>query len=333
MESIQYAVLAPSIYNTQPWKFSLHENAVHLYPDLNRRLPVVDPQNQQLYLSLGCALENLVIALKFFGLQTEVMLFNYEHDDCIRVEVSRPAQPLATTTDSTLFRAIPKRQNNWRTFHRVSIPAEDLRKLNHLGLENGVHSKFFTDRKWIRSWINWTIDSDRIQMKEEDFREELLSWIRFGSFELSRFRDGIPAESLGVLSRPRWLASFFFRHYPLGESRAKRDAELIEGSAGLILFQVKNNNREGWVNAGRSAQRMALKLTSLGIQHSFMNQSLETPEVKMRIRDALETEGMFPQVLFRIGYADPVPRTVRRSIDAVIISPYETGTSVVQVAV
>ena len=61
-EIIHYATLAPSGHNTQPWKFSIKDNSILIYPDYSRRLSVVDPDDHALFISLGCALENLVIA-------------------------------------------------------------------------------------------------------------------------------------------------------------------------------------------------------------------------------------------------------------------------------
>ncbi|MBD3386211.1 hypothetical protein GF407_14980 [candidate division KSB1 bacterium] len=61
VEMIRFATMAPSGHNTQPWKFSLHENTITIFPDYKRRLAVVDPDDHALFISLGCALENLII--------------------------------------------------------------------------------------------------------------------------------------------------------------------------------------------------------------------------------------------------------------------------------
>jgi nitroreductase len=74
-ELIRYATLAPSGHNTQPWKFSIKENSIRIFPDFTRHLTVVDPDNRELYISLGCALENLVIAARYAGYDSEVEYF------------------------------------------------------------------------------------------------------------------------------------------------------------------------------------------------------------------------------------------------------------------
>lgn len=56
---VRYATLAANGHNTQPWKFAVHQDAIEIHPDYGRHLPVVDPENRELWISLGCSLENL----------------------------------------------------------------------------------------------------------------------------------------------------------------------------------------------------------------------------------------------------------------------------------
>lgn len=64
---VHFATLAANGHNTQPWKFAIQENAIEIHPDTSRRLPVVDPVHRELWISLGCALENLLIAARADG--------------------------------------------------------------------------------------------------------------------------------------------------------------------------------------------------------------------------------------------------------------------------
>ena len=63
-ELVRYATLAPSSHNTQCWKFRVEDNAIAILPDLARRTPAVDPDDHHLFVSLGCAAENLVQACR-----------------------------------------------------------------------------------------------------------------------------------------------------------------------------------------------------------------------------------------------------------------------------
>ena len=75
-ELIRYTILAPSGHNTQPWKFSINGNIVRIFPDYSRRLPARDPDDRELFISLGCALENLVVSARYAAINPEI---DYSH--------------------------------------------------------------------------------------------------------------------------------------------------------------------------------------------------------------------------------------------------------------
>ena len=64
---LNYAILAPSSHNSQPWKFNVTKDEILVFVDKSRRLQVADADQRELYVSLGCALENLIIAADHFG--------------------------------------------------------------------------------------------------------------------------------------------------------------------------------------------------------------------------------------------------------------------------
>lgn len=70
-ELVRYATLAPSSHNTQCWKFALQERRISIVPDFSRRCPAVDPDDHHLFVSLGCAAENLIQAAKAHALMGE----------------------------------------------------------------------------------------------------------------------------------------------------------------------------------------------------------------------------------------------------------------------
>src|SRR6202035_5037726 len=67
-ELVRYATLAPSSHNTQCWKFRVQERSITIEADVSRRCPVVDPDDHHLFVSLGCATENLAQAALANGL-------------------------------------------------------------------------------------------------------------------------------------------------------------------------------------------------------------------------------------------------------------------------
>jgi hypothetical protein len=121
-ELLRCATLAPSSHNTQCWKFALEKDAVTILPDLSRRCPAVDPDDHHLFVSLGCAAENLIQAARAHGLRGEAD-FN-ETRSAVRITLS-PVAPEATG----LFNAIASRQSTRAEYDGKPIASDDLNRL------------------------------------------------------------------------------------------------------------------------------------------------------------------------------------------------------------
>ena len=125
-EIVRYATLAPSGHNTQPWKFAVAENTIRIFPDYDRQLPVVDPEHRELFISLGCALENLVVAAAGAGYAADVACFPADEPECLRVTLSpgpvgtggpggRHRRPAMHALVSTMAgRSLPPIWRDWR---------------------------------------------------------------------------------------------------------------------------------------------------------------------------------------------------------------------------
>lgn len=105
LEFVRYAMLAPSSHNTQCWKFRIGEGAVSIFPDFQRRCPVVDPDDHHLFVSLGCAAENFIQAAAANGFQGTAT-FNAAGDESVNIAL----EPVKSIV-SPLFEVIPFRQS------------------------------------------------------------------------------------------------------------------------------------------------------------------------------------------------------------------------------
>ena len=85
---IEYGTKAPSGHNTQPWKFTFSENEIQIHPDFERALPIVDPDNHALYISLGCSAENIILASRNIGYNADLLYIIDAADDssCVNLE-------------------------------------------------------------------------------------------------------------------------------------------------------------------------------------------------------------------------------------------------------
>lgn len=110
-ELVRCATLAPSSHNTQCWKFAIEDKAITILPDLSRRCPAVDPDDHHLFVSLGCAAENLIHAASAHGLQAECS-FDATRDGLFSAASGSPSIP--TRLGELAFRWIvtPRGEND-----------------------------------------------------------------------------------------------------------------------------------------------------------------------------------------------------------------------------
>jgi len=133
------AALAPSGHNTQPWRFSVEGERITILPDPSRRLPVVDPDDHALYISLGCAVENLVVAARGEGYHAEVDDTGLDGEDPALTVHLRPGG----TSDGPgngLPAAISQRQSTRRPYDGRAVPVADLGRLEAASRQEGVDS-------------------------------------------------------------------------------------------------------------------------------------------------------------------------------------------------
>lgn len=136
---IRYATLAANGHNTQPWRFHVEGNVIDILPDLSRATPVVDPDDHHLYVSLGCAAENLLIAATATGRHGQ--LGTNAGGDRIRYSFSR-----AEARPHPLLAAIPMRQSTRAEYDGRSVPAADIESLRQSAETPGVRLILLTDR-------------------------------------------------------------------------------------------------------------------------------------------------------------------------------------------
>jgi hypothetical protein len=312
---IHSATLAPSGHNTQPWKFAIRDNSILVFPDYSRRLQVVDPDDHALFISLGCALENLVIAANHKGFRARVDYFlQDEQPEHIRVTLEKDG----VESDPDLFNAIQTRQSTRSQYDGRPIPAADLEKLKQASQQDHVSCILFTQEAHIEPIIEFVKEGNRLQFRNQSFVRELISWIRFNKKNALATCDGINSASMGLPYVPRWLGKFILNTFATPEGEAKKCEKLIRKSSGLALFIAQANDKEAWINVGRSFERVVLKATALNIKHAHMNMPCEEVEVRQKLQQHLGLQHEQPLLLLRIGYSNPMPESYRRPVDAVL---------------
>jgi hypothetical protein len=312
-EIVRCATLAPSGHNTQPWRFRIDGRAIAILPDLSRRTPVVDPDDHHLYVSLGCAAENLLLAARAFGLPG-TMEFRPDADGVVSVAMER-----AKPEESALFRAIPDRQCTRADYDGKALHPDELRLLEAAGSGDGVSVLLLTERASIERVLDHVVQGNTTQVRDPAFVDELERWIRFGDGEAVRSADGLTARSTGNPPAPRWLGRLMFRALFRAKPENDKCARQIRSSAGIAVFVSDVDDRAHWVEAGRCYQRFALQATALGIRNAFVNQPVEVADLRPGFACALGLGGRRPDLVVRFGRGPSMPRSLRRPLDAVLV--------------
>ena len=191
-ELIRCATLAPSSHNTQCWKFAFAADgrSISLLPDLARRCPAVDPDDHHVFVSLGCATENLVQAALAHGLQGQAQFD--AAGDMVRVSLE-PTRPQATP----LFTAIAQRQCTRGDYDGKPLSTAELDLLQRAGSSDSVRLLLLTERPAMERVLDHVLQANTAQMADVAFIRELKSWVRFNGAEAVRTRDGLYSVSSG----------------------------------------------------------------------------------------------------------------------------------------
>lgn len=301
-ELVRLATLAPSGHNTQPWKFAITPDEIRIYPDLTRRLAAVDPNERELWISLGTALENLLVAAEHAGYQTETTyMLNGTAEDHISISLKKNG--VKPVNQSTLFKAIPLRQCTRNEYDRTLVSAPDLKKLETALTGEAVRPILFTGRAAMELMLDYVNAGNNQQMANDAFKTELTKWIRFSDTEAIDKMDGLASRTLNSPNIPRWIAELFIGSFLNSTSQNKTDDLGIRSSSGLLLLVSQKNDRTAWIETGRTYERFALLSTAMNIKNAFINQPCEVPALRVQVQSHLNLNGAFPQLLLRFGHS------------------------------
>jgi hypothetical protein len=310
-ELVRYATLAPSSHNTQCWKFALEDQAITILPDPLRRCPAVDPDDHHVFVSLGCATENLVHAALAHGLEAEAGF------DVTR-EAIRVALAPTRAEVSPLFNAIPARQCTRGDYDSKPLSTEERGLLERAGTSNGVRMLLMTERSELERVLDYVVQANTAQIADAAFVKELKTWIRFNGPEAVRTGDGLYSAATGNPTIPTWLGELAFGWFFTPKSENDKYVRQIRSSAGIAVFVGQAADKSHWVEVGRCYERFALQATALGIRNALLNQPVEVQAVRPQFAAALGLTDQRPDLVVRFGRGPTMPSSLRRPVQAVL---------------
>lgn len=311
-ELVRMAVPAANGHNTQPWVFRLEDQRVSILPDFTRRTEIVDPDDHHLFVSLGCAAENLIIAGAALGRAGDVSIVE---EPQARIDI---ALSMAPPGPQDLDRAIPLRQSTRSPYDGQPLSGEDLAILEEAVQEDGVAVQIFTEPADLEAILDLVVAGNSAQTDDPAFIRELSDWLRFSPERAVATGDGLFSACSGNPVLPDWIGRRLFPMvFRTGTENDKYRAH-VRSSAGIAVFTGAKADPAHWIRVGRSFERFALQATALGIRTAHLNQPVEVPAIRAEFARWLGMPDARPDLVIRFGRAPPLPMSLRRPVSAVL---------------
>ncbi|KOV90114.1 nitroreductase [Nocardia sp. NRRL S-836] len=307
------ASLAPSVHNSQPWRFRVRRDRVELHPDPSRKLAATDPEDRELRLSCGAALFNLRLALQSMGVRPLVSMLPGPDAPGALAVVRRGGTMKPDDESRALLDAIPRRRTNRRPFLEAAVdPRQRHALVRAAELERSWLHVVTTpeDRALLKRFVQ---QAHEIQLGDQGVQAELAAF----TGDRPGATDGIPPASAGI--RPELQDEWAFRDFHGPRRHPGKD---YESDPLVVVLCSFYDGPLGDLQAGQAMQRVLLTATTHGLSASFLSQPVEVRRVREELRRSLG--GMLvPQTVLRLGFSTPVPPTPRRSVAELLIASEE----------
>ncbi len=294
---LNFAVLAPSSHNTQPWNFKIKNNTISVYKENKRRLPIADSNDRQLHLSVGCAIQNILIAANYFGYTANLEYKNNSDSPNLIAIISLEEQGKTPETES-LIHSITTRKTNRGKYKIDKISSSIIDEIVNNG-DSEIKVNVVSDQAKINKLGYVAAVAASRSMENRDFRIELSHHLKNN---LTRSKIGMPGFSIGIPTPPSFLLAFLMRMLNLEKIGQKQNIALFEKSTPhIVIISSATDTTEDWIKAGLKFQKISLFLDSKGISTSPWGAPIQIENFYKEIQDILDIKER-PQMFFRIGY-------------------------------
>lgn len=293
---LRYAVLAPSSHNSQPWSFTVTSDGIAVSPDTTRALVVSDSNQRQLYISIGCAVENIIIAGRRFGLTFTVKEM-VDDDLSILLSVSN-VREIKKQRKRGLVEYITQRSTIRGNYSQKEPDQNFVSWVREYTQQQHVQPSFVTGKEQKEAIAEVVIDATLEAMDDPMFRAELSDYLLPPN---TSAQVGMPAVGFGIPRLLAYIAPAVLKYANVNKtSQAKDRALLTQHTPMFIVLASEGDTKTDWVRVGRVYQHLALMATKKNIHTAPMAAPIQIGNHYKDLQKILKTN-LRPQFFMRIG--------------------------------
>ncbi|MEO6503367.1 MAG: nitroreductase family protein [Jatrophihabitantaceae bacterium] len=314
---IAIANRAPSIHNTQPWRWQLHADHLSLRAERTRQLRVADPDGHSLMISCGAALALTELGLASLGWEIETSRLPDPSDPDLVAEFRAVRQCQPSTRDLDLLAAAQRRQSDRRPFRKQEIAPEVIEALRDSAAVGGVHADFpMRPEQQVDLAVALGL-ADRSATEDSEYIAEMNRWIHDSDVHA----DGVPATAIPHVSadHPRHT-DVPLRDFETGVSGRLLIERDVDEQPLIAVLLTDADFAPDQLQAGEAMMRLMLAAELRGLATCPLSQALDLVAFRSRVRVLMGWQG-FPQMMLRIGHPADTPKgplTPRRPVADVL---------------
>ena len=302
---IATAARAPSVHNTQPWRFRVREFDIELYADTRRKLQT-DPLGREMLISCGAALFGLRLAVRSLGYLPVVELLPDRDQLRLLARVGLGTAAPMTAKERQMLEALPHRHTHRGPFDPGPLPAGLLAGLQHDAFAEGATLAPVDPGIAYQRLADIVGAAGPRQDLEPAAWSEMLQWSRAAA---DSARDGVPAHAFPASSGPQ-RGRLPQRDFDMGRDLGMLPAGGPPPAVTAVLL-TSADGRADWLRAGQALHRLLAHSASRWVFASLYTQPLEAAAIRALIKDRLALPGA-PQMLMQLGLARTTRSTARR---------------------
>ena len=312
----EFASLAPSVHNSQPWRFVAGPQSLEIHLDPSRALTFLDPTGRQMHISCGAVIEFTRLAFRSLGYACTVRLLPDSGNSTLAAKLVVGSVEPATPAEQRMIDAVARRYTDRGPYADDPVSYEVLQRLREAVAERRSWLKVIDKPDLRLSVVRLLAEAEEAECSDPRYRDELADWHRDRPAA-----DGLPDAATRGWDVERRVSDVPLRDFSGHDSHPHPGADVppaVEKDT-IVLLGTDRDDAMSWLQAGRALACLLLTLTDADLVSQPLGQVLDLPWSRTRLRRELGLVG-YPQMLLRVGRGERAPATGRRPAEEVFVS-------------